>query len=244
MTSRIYWLVWDCGPAMSQWSEGEGLEFLSPAEQARMAGLRFPKRRYEWLSGRFTAKRLLKRAGKAFSTIPEAQITVANRESGAPYVVVDGVGEVRGQLSISHRDLSAASAWCSEDGCIPGVDLELIEHREDSFLTDYFTPEEQAMALTLAPPMRDRWITMAWSVKEAVLKVLGTGLRIDTRTITVVAASGFSSPDVTENTWHPLEVVYGTHPQKRILAWWLKWGDYVLTLAVKSQGEGIELYAV
>ena len=44
---------------MVNWLAGEGLDFLSPPELERLAGLRFERRRAEWLLGRRTAKGLI-----------------------------------------------------------------------------------------------------------------------------------------------------------------------------------------
>ena len=68
-----------------------------------------------------------------------------------------------------------------------GCDLELIEPREGNFLDSFFTVEE----MTAVRALRERDLaagdiltTAIWSGKEAVLKALREGLRIDTRRIT------------------------------------------------------------
>jgi 4'-phosphopantetheinyl transferase len=65
-----------------------------------------------------------------------------------------------------------------------GCDLELIEPRELNFVHDFFTPGELAAVQALPPgPDRDTLITVIWSAKEAALKALREGLRLDTRQI-------------------------------------------------------------
>jgi phosphopantetheinyl transferase len=67
-----------------------------------------------------------------------------------------------------------------------GCDLEKVEPRTWSFVRDYFTPNEQdAVAAQGNPELRARMVTLIWSAKEAVLKALETGLRADTRTLSV-----------------------------------------------------------
>ena len=86
----------------------------------------------------------------------------------------------------------AACAWSNEGTEPVGIDLDRVEHRDESFLTDYFTAGEQAFTRALPEHLRDLWVTLAWSAKEAVLKVLGVGLRMDTRKVEIrqcVAAS-------------------------------------------------------
>jgi 4'-phosphopantetheinyl transferase len=190
----IRWLVQtapDC-PDAARGEAPPGL--LSPAEAAHLARLTYPKRRQEWLLGRWTAKRLLAAyLDEQGSAPPFAQITVGNDPTGAPYALIESgraAGRIPVSLTISHSRGVAFCALAAQAGTatrLPrvGGDIELIEPREPSFVRDYFAPDEQA-AVTAAPSVwRDGMATVIWSVKEAALKALQLGLSVDPRLATV-----------------------------------------------------------
>lgn len=226
---------------MVNWLAGEGLDFLSSAEQERLAGLRFERRRAEWLLGRWTAKRLITSCRPELAGAALNQVSIQNQPGGVPYARIDGDASLPGSLSISHRDGLAACAW-SDDAAEPvGIDLDRVEHRDESFLSDYFTADEQTFTRALPEHLRDLWITLAWSAKEAVLKVLGVGLRLDTRRVEIRNARSLFKPDEAEKEWKVISLAYAERQGGRWLVWWRKRGDFVLTLAVWSQQEPVEL---
>ncbi len=217
----IRWLVQtvhDCPDAASG-AAPPGL--LSPPEAAHLARLIYPKRRQEWLLGRWTAKRLLSAyLDEQGGAPPLVQITVANDPTGAPYALIESgrdAGRIPVSLTISHsRGIAfcalAAQANAAETGTatrLPrvGGDVELIEPREASFVRDYFAPEEQAAVMAAPAVWRDGLTTVIWSLKEATLKALQLGLSVDPRRATVYGrdaadphtaeASGWSSACVT-----------------------------------------------
>ena len=62
-----------------------------------------------------------------------------------------------------------------------GIDAEPITPRGDAFLQDWFTAGERSLM------GRDSVLqTAAWSTKEAVLKILGTGMALSPRDIEVI----------------------------------------------------------
>ena len=62
-----------------------------------------------------------------------------------------------------------------------GVDLEVVESRAPSFARTWFRETERH--LCQGDP---RLESQVWAVKEAVLKVLGTGMRLDPREVEVL----------------------------------------------------------
>ena len=66
-----------------------------------------------------------------------------------------------------------------------GCDLEIVEPRSDAFVADYFTAEEQEVVRQACPADRFALIALIWSAKESALKALQSGLRIDTRSLSV-----------------------------------------------------------
>ena len=122
-----------------------------------------------------------------------------------------------------------------------GIDLDRVEHRDESFLTDYFTTGEQAFTRALPEHLRDLWITLAWSAKEAVLKVLGVGLRMDTRKVEIRNARNLFKSEEAEVDWKAVSVACTERKADGWHIWWRKRGEFILTLAVWSSSEPIEL---
>jgi 4'-phosphopantetheinyl transferase len=220
------------------------LSFLSPAERETLATLRYPKRRREWLLGRWTAKHLLQRARPAYAALPLDAITVGNDPDGAPYLAVAGEGRLPLSLSISHRNDRAFCALLAPTPMmltpVVGADLELVEPRDPAFVRDYFTAEEAVRVWHCPEERRDTLVTVLWSAKEAVLKVLRLGLTVDTRRVELRHVTGLDQcTDVTASLpladqWAPVEVHCTLPNTAPLCAWWRTQGNDVLTLAAFS----------
>lgn len=169
------------------------LGWLHPAERAALDRLTVPKRRRDWLLGRWTAKRLL----AARLGAPPARLAVLAADDGAPEPWLDGA-PLPLTLAISHSgDLGLAAARAR----LPlGADVELIALRDPALVTDFFTPAEQAAIARAAPGDRDALVTAVWSAKESALKALRVGLREDARAADVTLAA----PPA--DAWAPLTV--------------------------------------
>jgi 4'-phosphopantetheinyl transferase len=221
----VYWLeqTYADVPGADHW--------LSPAEQVRLRGLRFAKRRNEWRLGRWTAKR----AVASFLKLPQSSqafsgICIRAADCGAPEVFLDdrlvlGPSALPAPaISLSHR---AGAALCAV--ALPGVelgcDLETLEPREESFLQVYFTAEEQALVRQGPASDRARLLALLWSAKESALKMMRVGLRADTRSVAVTPREHLSAQE-----WHRLEVrsACGTLFQ----GWWRTRGCKVMTVVV------------
>lgn len=146
------------------------------------------------------------------------RIEVANRPSGAPYVLLDGA-EVDFDISVSDR---AGWAVCLVGANLSrvGIDLEIVEDRTSGFVADFLTPPEQEWVRT--HPDFHAAANLLWSAKESALKVLRTGLRRDTRSVEVAVLD----PD--DSGWGPLEVrsVEG----QLFPGWWRQDGVFLLTM--------------
>jgi 4'-phosphopantetheinyl transferase len=227
-------------------------DFLSASERKTYAGLRFPKRRHEWLLGRWTAKQLLQRSLERYRGLPLPAISVSADPDGAPYLSVDGEGRLPASLSISHR---SGRAFCAlSPGVSPsiGVDIERIEPRAAAFVNDFFTEGEAARVWASPESSRDTLVTVIWSAKEAVLKALREGLRMDTRAVEIGHVPGLEVPLLPTTTvrpqphlskrhvgdaatvgerWRPITVACDAPGVLRFAAWWCPDGDSVLTMA-------------
>ncbi len=199
-------------------------DMLSARERERYERLRFPRRQREWLLGRYAAKVLLSRVEEDLAGRSLAEIEILNEESGAPFVVVDGERRA-GTLSISHRAGLAFVAWDPCGGLL-GVDVERVEARFPGFEEDFFTDRERAALSVFLDERHVLGVTLVWSLKEAVLKALRQGLRLDTRRVEVRLPPTFP----VAQDWQACGVSVVTKPQY----WygcWRRWGDYVLTVA-------------
>ncbi len=236
---------------------------LGPQEALRLAGLRTPKRRHDWLLGRWTAKQLVRRYVERTTAVDVelAAIEIVNDDDGVPAVVLSpaaaaasGLTAGSVSLSISHCEelalcalrVAAADAGPGRPptaGPPPvGADIERVRPRIRRFVTDYFTAVEIDQLAGAAAGQYDTLVTAIWSAKEAALKALHLGLTVDTRRVECRMAS--TLPDPTR--WQPLAVTYRpyavgdeTPPDRVLPGWWRTWGAYVLTI-VTDGGPGRE----
>jgi len=211
--------------------------FLSAREQEIFAGFTFPRRRRKWLLGRVAAKRLVREMWHG-PELPDEGITILNRPSGEPFVIVEGQGEWEYPISISHRSEVGMAAAPLERGARIGADVEIVEPRELALVGQFFT-EREAESVAAAGANRDEILTRIWSAKEAVLKLLGIGLRADTRGIEV-SLVGDPFPECLAG-WQPISVqVSGASPTlaalKELRVVWRREGGHVLTVAVDVAG--------
>ena len=135
---------------------------------------------------------------------------------------------IRGQssalsVSISHR---AGAALCTvrQGAADVGCDLELIEERSDAFVSDYFTFEEKLKVVMAAQDEEAIVANLIWSAKESVLKVLRTGLNVDTRSVSIDLNSIVLNEGWNEIKAKSLEL------NQEFWGWWRHMEDYVLTV--------------
>lgn len=210
------WWLAGCGerlPARRDW--------LSESERGQAERLRFTKRREDFLLSRWTMKAAVAR----LLGWPQAAATLARIESrpvpgGAPRLFVDGHPAPWG-ISLSDR---AGCAVCliAARAVAVGCDIEVIESRSNAFVRDYLTEAERDL-VRLAHPAADLAANLIWSAKESALKVLGSGLRKDTRSVEV-AVRQLDGP---ERVWSALLV--RTEDGDVFPGWWRRSGAFVLT---------------
>ncbi len=165
-------------------------EYLGPTEQATFE-TKTGRGRVEWLLGRVAAKDAVQRhlLSRDFALIDPVRIEVDNDARGCPGVRVRGAGlATRGlRVSIAHKPAVAVAVAAifrmrpvSPDADGPsvgiGIDVEAVEPRSPIFERTVLTPGERSLrAATDDGP--DTWLTRLWTVKEAVAKATGLGLR-------------------------------------------------------------------
>jgi malonyl CoA-acyl carrier protein transacylase len=175
--------------------------YLSAPERRRFAEFTLPKRRLDWFAARLAAKRLIREAcfGREHAIVPYNAITVDRDELGAPVVQVVGDRGPLPRLSLSHSHGVAAAFLTTDANLRPGIDVEHIEARDHSFAKTYFTATE--IAWTEAQKRPDEALTQLWAIKEATLKALGIGARVDFREVEISPRPQPGSPDMQALCW-------------------------------------------
>ncbi len=221
-------IYWTLGGGATVMADPLPLEqSLSLAEQVYFQNLHFPRRRADWLLGRWVAKCLLRAADERLRDYALRRISVLRNAQGAPQVWVTPDTPYPVALSLTHREGWAACALAPAPDLMLGIDLECIEPRASAFVADYFTAEERAYVQSLPETNLSLAVTLIWSLKEAVLKALRVGLAWDTRRVNVdLPVSLTPNP-----SWQAARVsVRGIAAPW--WAWWCVLGQKVLTLAV------------
>lgn len=199
-------------------------EWLSPHEIRHLDSIVFTKRRSEYLNRRWAAKRAIATV-LGLDDSAFARIEVRHRESGAPYVQIDG------QMASVDVSMSDRAGWAvclvgppgsTASGTL-GIDLEVVESRSTAFVADFFTPAERELVGDLPTiEQRDEAANLIWSAKEAALKVQQVGLHVDTRTVEVSLDGGTRA-----DGWTAMTVSGSDGPMP---GWWRRDGVFLLTI--------------
>ena len=140
------------------------------------------KRRKEHAMGRVIAKLAVSwvLATERSKVVPVTSVKVLTEEKGKPYAVVFGE---RVEISISH---SHRWAVCSVGGRVHGMDIELAEHRDISFVDEAFTGEEAELISRKQKQydLGENMVqTLFFSAKEAYLKKTGIGMGVNLKSV-------------------------------------------------------------
>ena len=199
--------------------------WMDEAETARIETMEYSKRRLESTLSRHTAKTTLIRAlGLEPDEETMARVTIRNAPDGAPEAYVDG-DEIDAVIAMTDRADWAVCAVLHGSVRV-GCDLELVEPRSDAFIRDYFTAAEQKLATGAIADDRHLRANLIWSAKESALKVLRTGLRVDTRSVEVDLDLDGRAP-----CWRRLEV---RGHDSIFPGWWHRFDEFVLTVVAAA----------
>lgn len=238
MTMLIYWTLFSGEP------EPKSVEdFLSQDELGVYLGIKVAKRQHEWLSGRLAAKQLLLQNLTNAGDLSLRSVSVKNDPNGAPYFAFSHHQRLPGCLSISHSHRLALCGLTFAEGVQIGFDLERIEPRFPGLAEDFFTPLEVQSLLSFEQSQQDLWITLIWSAKEAMLKALGMGLHLDTRSVEICLVPADCWETVAENIpgWRSLPVKYHGSEPGSWLVFWQKMDEFILTAAVLSNNSDLDV---
>jgi len=210
-------------------------DWLGPAEREVLAGLRFAKRRGDWLLGRWTAKLALERCcGSGNGALSRWEILPdANR---VPRVFRDGWPCAQ-RISISHSNGNAFCAIAPGGNAI-GCDIEQLAPRDSGFVDTFFTAaERRAVNAVPGDTERSALTTLIWSAKESTLKAILKGLSVDTRSVEV-------EPPPTPLALHGWRPLYARQPEEGgdFHGWWRRDERFVWTLVGEySESEPVSL---
>jgi len=195
--------------------------WLTEQEAAVLAGFKFPKRRRDWLLGRWTAKMALRR----FLPAPDQPMThwqILADSDGAPMILEDG-RKTDIPISLSH---SGSRALCvlAEEPMQMGCDLETVEARSRAFEETFFTDSELSMLGRHRGRDRARLATLIWSAKESALKAVRVGLKADTRRVELK-----SFANMQDKNWCGIEVA-DRYNGGEFHGWWCEHSGMVMTI--------------
>lgn len=138
---------------------------LTPTERETLAGFQFPKRRNDWLLGRYAAKLAVCQAVEGVWTPRLVEIRAL--ETGRPWFIGADYRTSGWHLSITHGHGLAAALV----GPAPvGIDLEKLRPLEPGGWRFFLSDEERAWLE--AEPLGADGAIVAWALKEAAFKAL------------------------------------------------------------------------
>ncbi len=237
----IHWLVQSTSahPVLERSQPPLGL--LSASELAHFHGLRTPKRRHDWLLGRWTAKHLVQQFLEETTgqRLALDSIEIKNAEDGSPFVELQeqppANHPARQATPTRHRlaaclTISHCEEWafCAVTAQAVGADIERVRPRAWNFVETFFTDAEARQVQAAAPAWRDTLTTAMWSAKEAALKAVKLGLTVDTRRV----ECQFDLDQPAEGVWTPVQVTYTPTAAAGALmhGWWSRRDGFVLTI--------------
>jgi 4'-phosphopantetheinyl transferase len=175
---HLRWLTDDGNAGEEAWS-------LSDEERRRMADFGSPIRRRSFCLGRTAARTLL---GELLG-IPPDRVDLQVRPDGS--IAAPGTGL---NVSIAHAGPHAV-ALAGERPL--GVDLEEVRPRDPRLRNRIAHPDDRLPA----DLSDDEALVLLWTVKEAVLKAAGTGLRRPPRSLRVDLDAGAGSVEDGSGVW-------------------------------------------
>jgi phosphopantetheinyl transferase len=224
----VFWSFAAIKEELTKDHDYEPIFYLGRQEREYLDSLRFEKRRSEWLAGRIALKHLLLAANPVLSQHELPTIQILKTEDGAPYLLIDGDPDPNHKISLSHSNGYVFCAYSNEHDHL-GVDLERVEKRPQDFMQDFFTPDELCHISRRPSENHPLLATLIWSAKEAVLKALSVGLKVDTRKVNIHVES--SKPSTLG--WNSLRFTTNLFKETMHL-YWRREIEFVLTACVEE----------
>lgn len=143
--------------------------FLHQEELDFFGTLKLPKVQHSYLLGRYAAKTALS-AFMSEVVLPDTKIVSGIFQQ--PVLHLSGAGNI--QLSISHTT-EMGIAVVFQEGHPMGVDVEAVNAEQADTIKGVITPHEKDKLLDIDGD-ENKSLTVLWTIKEALSKVLKTGL--------------------------------------------------------------------
>lgn len=152
---------------------------LSDDERSRAAGFRFPEDSARWISYRCSLRRIL---GNLLGTAPQ-DVPINLSETGKPLL---GAPFEQIHFSLSHVD-SLALIAVSHGGPV-GIDVESKPRAVELLgCENTFCHPDEVAALPATADARSAKLLELWTMKEAVLKALGTGFLTPPESVKIIS---------------------------------------------------------
>lgn len=149
------------------------VNFLHPQEIEYLQNLKFERRQFSFLLGRYCSKKTV----ACFNKLEDlTHFQVKKGSFQQPFLSGNGVTET--QISLSHTDTISTSI-VFPSSLIMGIDMEYLQPKYETILQNQLQDQELKLIksqFTLKDPIFG--LTFMWTVKEALAKALKTGLTI------------------------------------------------------------------
>lgn len=193
--------------SLSELDDGSWVDVLTREEHDRRASFKNEARRRLFTLGRLVLRRHL---GARLGMDPR-DVPIDIHESGRLVLAARGVRDRPGpqgpqlQISLAHSGSCAVAACALRQ---IGVDIEVMKPRTDRLL-DYITHPDERPHLDRLAPTPNEQLHAAWTIKEAVLKGIGTGLRTGPRRLLISPERPvpLTTPPVPGPDWHRATVL-------------------------------------
>lgn len=195
------------------------VKFLHPKEFEYYFHLEFERRVKSYLTGRYVAKSAI-----SFLTGEDSLDRICIEQGILHHPVVNLPNTTNVQVSITHCDDLAAAIAFSEE--LPmGIDMERISVDRNKVLETQMTVKESSL-LSCLPYSYETTLTLFWTVKEALSKILKTGLTTSFHIYEI------SQVEVRDGVVYSL---FENFPQYRTASYIL--GDYVCSITYPKKTE-------
>ncbi len=179
---------------LKETGEYEFFDYLSEWELEYLNRLKVSKRKADFISGRLAGKEAVVNYYRDHGRekVPEpGEITIRRTDTGEPEILLNGDRSDL-MISITHSGNIALSLVCGRDEFRGvGIDAEKIEDRDGSFLRIAFSSQEIDQFRSGGNgSFNKEKITLFWTLKEAVLKSIGSGLNLNLKDIFISSMGG------------------------------------------------------
>ena len=165
--------VWHSATDVNRKGEFESRceKFLDPDELARADRYRRVTSRNQHVVGRAMARRLL-----GDVKVAPQSIQFSAGQYGKPQVVKPA--EAKQPFNIAHTDGLVLCGIADQEAELVGVDVEATDRRTSTELAERYFSEPEIDFLRIQPVEQQKYFFLRiWTLKEAFIKAIGTGLR-------------------------------------------------------------------